>query len=73
MRDYQRRGILAVEMEMSALMTLAIYRAVSMTGLLVVSDELFDLKWRPGFSDPSLTEASRTAGEVILGLVRRFQ
>jgi uridine phosphorylase len=65
-KNYQNRGILAVEMEMAALMTVAIYRSVSLAGLLVVSDELFDLKWRPGFSDPMLKKNSRTAGELLL-------
>jgi uridine phosphorylase len=65
-RAYQGQGILAVEMEMAALMTVAIYRSVSLAGLLVVSDELFDLKWRPGFSDPLLKKNSRTAGELLL-------
>ena len=67
-RSYQARGILAVEMEFSALMTVALYRAAAMTGLLVVSDELFDLRWRPGFSNPLLKKASRAAGEVLLRL-----
>ncbi|MCD4716648.1 MAG: nucleoside phosphorylase [Desulfobacterales bacterium] len=67
-RAYQNQGILAVEMEMSALMTVAIYRSVSMAGLLVVSDELFDLKWRPGFSDPLLKKNSRAAGQILLRL-----
>jgi len=67
-RAYQDQGILAVEMEMSALMTVAIYRSVSMAGLLVVSDELFDLKWRPGFSDPLLKKNSRAAGQILLRL-----
>lgn len=68
-KGYQKRGVLAVEMEMSALMTLAIYRGVKLAGLLVVSDELFDLKWNPGFSSPELEKTSRLAGEVLLGLV----
>ena len=67
-RSYQARGILAVEMEFSALMTVALYRSAAMTGLLVVSDELFDLRWRPGFSNPLLKKASRAAGEVLLRL-----
>jgi uridine phosphorylase len=67
-RAYQNQGILAVEMEMSALMTVAIYRSVSMAGLLVVSDELFDLTWRPGFSDPLLKRNSRAAGQILLRL-----
>jgi purine-nucleoside phosphorylase len=66
---YQGERIMAVEMEMSALLTVAIYRSVSLAGLLVVSDELFDSVWRPGFSDPALKKASRMAGETLLDLV----
>lgn len=67
-KAYQAQGILGVEMEISALMTVSLYRSVAMAGLLVVSDELFDLRWRPGFSNPSLKKASRAAGEVLLSL-----
>ena len=67
-RSYQAGGILAVEMEFSALMTVALYRSVALAGLLVVSDELFDLKWRPGFSNPLLKRASREAATVLLNL-----
>ena len=67
-KAYQDLGILAVEMEFSALMTLAIYRSVKMAGLLAVSDELYDLVWRPGFSSPLLREKSRAACEVMLNL-----
>jgi len=42
-KTYREKKVLAVEMEMSALMTLAIYRSVKLSGLLVFSDELFDL------------------------------
>ena len=63
---YQSQGALAVEMELSALMTVSAYRSISMAGLLVVSDELFSLKWRKGFSSPRLKASSRTAVEVLL-------
>jgi hypothetical protein len=53
-------------MEMSALMTVALFRAVSVAALLVVSDELFDLKWKPGFSDPVLGKRARAAAEILL-------
>jgi len=69
-KEYQDRDAIAVEMEMSALMTLAIYRNVKIAGLLVVSDELFDLKWHPGFSNPGLKKTSRLAGEILLEMVR---
>jgi len=70
---YKDRGFLAVDMEMSALMTLSIYRNVKLAGLLVVSDELFDLKWHPGFSSPKLKKRSRLAGELLLDLVLSHQ
>jgi uridine phosphorylase len=66
---YRDKGILAVEMEMSALMTLAVYRKVSIAGLLVVSDELFDLTWRPGFDHAERREASRFAGRQLLKVI----
>ncbi len=69
---HQETGILAVEMEISALMTLAIYRSVAMAALLVVSDELFDLKWRPGFSNPLLRKNSHAAGEILLDLAASY-
>jgi len=67
-RQFREKGVLAVEMEISALLTVAAYRSVSLAGLLVVSDELFDLKWRPGFSDPLLRDNTRLAGELLLRL-----
>jgi uridine phosphorylase len=68
-RDFQGRGVLAVDMEMSALMTLAIFRDVKLTGLLVVSDELFDLKWNPGFSSPEFQKGLGFAREFFFSLV----
>jgi uridine phosphorylase len=69
-KTYQEKGVLAVEMEMSALMTLAMYRDVKLSGLLVVSDELFDLKWHSGFKSPALKKTTGLAGNVLLDLVR---
>jgi purine-nucleoside phosphorylase len=69
-KTYQEKGVLAVEMEMSALMTLAMYRDVKLSGLLVVSDELFDLKWHSGFKSPELKKTTGLAGNVLLDLVK---
>lgn len=65
-RRFQEKGVLAVDMEMSALMTLALYRSVGLAALLVVSDELFDFNWKAGFRNPTFTEARRLAVELIL-------
>jgi len=43
---YGKMDILAVEMEMSALFTVAVYRKISLGGLMVVSDELATSKWK---------------------------
>ena len=64
-RDYQRRGALAVEMECSALFTVAAFRAVSAVALLVVSDDLSSLAWRPGFKDPRFERGREAAGDAI--------
>jgi uridine phosphorylase len=69
--QHRQQGVLAVEMEMSALMTLSVYRSVRLAALLVVSDELSELKWRAGFSDPRFKERSRFAGDFLLRLVER--
>lgn len=66
--DYRSKGILAVEMEMSALITVAAYRSVALAGVLVVSDELSSLTWQPGFTDKTITKRSREACTVVLEL-----
>lgn len=69
-KRYRERGVLAVEMEMSALMTLAAYRQVKLAGVLVVSDELFTLRWHSGLSSPTLRERSRLAAEILWDSVK---
>jgi uridine phosphorylase len=68
---YGRRGILAVEMEMSALFTLAAFRSKAAAGLMVVTDELAGGKWRPGFDSPRVESARRAAAELILKTAKK--
>lgn len=63
---YGARGLLAVEMEMSALFTVARYRGVALAGLLVVSDELFTLTWRHGLREERFRRSREEA--VAAGL-----
>ncbi|MBW2065880.1 MAG: nucleoside phosphorylase [Deltaproteobacteria bacterium] len=63
---YRRQGVLAVDMEMAALMTVAIYRQVDFCALLVVSDELSGNDWKPGFSSPRFRETSERVSEFML-------
>jgi purine-nucleoside phosphorylase len=67
---YADRGILAVEMEMSALFTISAYRQVRLGGCMVVSDELATLKWKTGFSAPVFREASRKGARLAIDVCR---
>lgn len=56
--DYIQKGIMAVDMEFSALSTVAAYRSVSLTATMLVSDELFHKVWRPLFATKSFKKKS---------------
>ncbi len=66
-KTVQRRhkGILAVEMEASALFSAGRFHGIEVGGLMVVSDEISSLTWRPGFKDEGFREGRRRAGEVV--------
>jgi purine-nucleoside phosphorylase len=69
---HQQQGALAVDMEISALYTAALFRRVDLAGILVVSDELSASHWRPGFKHARFVQnrktACRLATELIGGL-----
>ena len=66
---YSKEGVLAVDMETSAILALAMYRKVEIGTILVISDELFHKKWKPLFIskkvNKSLDKVSRIALEVV--------
>jgi len=63
--SFQRQSVLAVEMEMSALFTVARYRDIQIGGILVVSDDLSTLKWQSGFTTNPFQNGRIIACEVI--------
>ncbi len=65
-KRYAEMGLLAVEMEMSALFTVAAFRRVQLGGLMVVSDELGTLKWKTGFLNPLFWSASKKAARLAI-------
>jgi purine-nucleoside phosphorylase len=67
---YQRIGVLAVEMEFSALVAAARFRRVDAAGVLVVSDELGGFAWRPGFKDERFKKARESAAWGLEQLCR---
>jgi purine-nucleoside phosphorylase len=71
-KEYGERGLLAVDMEASALFTIAMYRGIELAALLVVSDELFDLTWRTGFTRPRFIATLRHACHIALDAAFRM-
>ena len=62
---FQAAGVQAVDMEMAALLSVAVYRGCEVAALLVVSDECYHPTWRPGFGAPEMRRGCQEA--VVLG------
>lgn len=67
---YQKMGILAVEMEISALFSVAQFRGIDLGAILVVSDELSSFKWQPGFKDERFKQGRKTACAIVERFIR---
>ena len=66
--SYAGKGIMAVDMECTALHSVAAFRGVRLGAALLVSDELFDGQWRPGFSRPQFRKQSRHLLRLLISL-----
>jgi purine-nucleoside phosphorylase len=60
-------GVAGVDMECSALYSLAAFRSVAVAALFLISDELWTNRWRPGFTSDSFKKRSRMVLETLLG------
>jgi purine-nucleoside phosphorylase len=69
---FQSQGAIGVEMEISALFTVAKFRGVDLAAMAVVSDELASYKWRPGFKMDEFKHGRKTACTVIKDLCRKI-
>lgn len=65
-RSCRSQGFLALEMELAALFAVARFRGIALAALLVVSDELFDLTWKPARGAQSFRRAREVALSLIL-------
>jgi len=71
-KDYSSRGILGVEMEASALMSVASFRGVKLAVALAVSDELYKEEWNPGFGSRKLKRAEKLLVKAALETLISF-
>jgi uridine phosphorylase len=62
---FQNKGALAVEMELSALFTVSAFLGVAFSAILVVSDDLSSLTWKPGFKDKRFMDTRHKLAAVI--------
>jgi purine-nucleoside phosphorylase len=58
-------------MEFAALCTVAAFRNVKLTGVMLVSDELFHKKWQPGFGTKAFKEKSKAILEYLVDFCRK--
>jgi len=69
---FQRRDVLAVEMEASALFSVGRFRKVDVGAVLVVSDELSNFSWKPGFRKARFIKSLDEAAEIVSVLSRHL-
>jgi len=62
----ERYGVAGIDMEFSALCTVAACRGVSLGALFVVSDMLWTRNWKPGFAGREYTQSSRRLIDLLL-------
>ncbi len=62
-------GILAVDMEFSALCTVAAFHDIELAAVMLVSDELYHQNWQPGFTGKNFKKKSRVLFERLASLL----
>lgn len=62
---FREKGVLAVEMELSALFTVSEYLGVELSAILIVSDDLSSMTWKPGFKDRRFLDTGHKISAVI--------
>jgi len=62
---FQNKSALAVEMEASALFSVGSFRNIDVGCIMIVSDELSSLKWKPGFKNPAFKNRRQQICELI--------
>ncbi len=63
---FNAQGALAVEMECSALFTVATHHNVELVSLLVVSDELSETQWKPAFKSKAFNAARKQVADAVI-------
>lgn len=70
-KKYSKQGVVAVDMESTALMAVAMCRKIEFAPVLVISDEVFGEKWVPEFHGPKVRRASEAVCRSVVELMSR--
>ena len=68
-RQYQKEGVLTVEMEAAALFSIAKYRGAQMGVIFTISDSLAELEWIPRFKAPRTQKGLNTLYKIALNVL----
>ncbi len=71
-RHFRAKGALAVEMETAAIFSVSRFRNIAAGAVMIVSDELSSLTWRPGFKTTQFKESRRKVCPVALNVCREM-
>ncbi len=63
---HKENGVNAVDMEFSALCSVAHFRGVQFAAVLVVSDEIWGASWRPGFSSKIFKKNTALVRQLLI-------
>jgi len=69
-RLHKEQNIVAIDMEYSALCTVALFRGIEFASLMLVSDELWQKEWKSGFSTPAFRRRSQEMSGVLMGAMQ---
>jgi len=64
--------VCGVDMEYSALCAVATFRKIEFAGLFLISDELWQKEWRPGFADKKFKKKSREVVKLLIESIVHF-
>lgn len=67
----RQQGVQVVDMEYSALCSVARFRNIRFTALLLVSDELYHVNWRHGFMQPLFKKSNNQIVELLCSQFHR--
>ncbi|MGB9806718.1 MAG: nucleoside phosphorylase [Thermoproteota archaeon] len=64
--SYSRLGVLAVEMECSAVFCLSTYRRSEVAAILVITDALYEGVWKPAFTQQEVINNEKKISETLI-------